>query len=113
MVRLSCLAGIFAVKGDKCRKTRINGKSPSVKFDSHKDFTLEGIERPVLVDCWATWCKNCSMMDKTTLSDPRVKEVFKKRKMTLVKLQAEDMAALRQISGFQDVIGLPAFLIFE
>jgi hypothetical protein len=30
-----------------------------------------------------------------------------------VKLQAEDMAALRKISGFQDVIGLPAFLIFE
>ncbi|MCC7241708.1 MAG: thioredoxin family protein, partial [Acidobacteria bacterium] len=25
--------------------------------------------KPVLIDMWATWCKNCLTMDKTTLSD--------------------------------------------
>ena len=29
-------------------------------------------QKPVLVDMWATWCKNCLVMDKTTLADPTV-----------------------------------------
>ncbi|MBO5941080.1 MAG: thioredoxin family protein [Kiritimatiellae bacterium] len=90
-----------------------NGDRQTVIFDSPKDFTLEGLKRPVLVDCWATWCKNCSAMDKKTLSDSRVKEVLREKGMTLVKLQAEDISELRRIPGFGAVMGLPAFLIFE
>ena len=26
--------------------------------------------KPVLLDLWATWCKNCLTMDKTTLKRP-------------------------------------------
>jgi thiol:disulfide interchange protein len=26
----------------------------------------------VLVDMWATWCKNCLTMDRATLADPAV-----------------------------------------
>ena len=28
--------------------------------------------KPVLIDMWATWCKNCLTMDKTTLADAGV-----------------------------------------
>jgi len=28
--------------------------------------------KPVLIDMWATWCKNCLTTDKTTFEDPAV-----------------------------------------
>ena len=84
-----------------------------VAFDSPEKFSLKGLKRPILVDCWATWCKNCTAMDQKTLPDPRVKNALEKKGMTLVKLQAQDIAALKKIPGFEGVMGLPAFLVFE
>jgi thiol:disulfide interchange protein len=84
-----------------------------ISIQSPEKFSLKGLKRPVLVDCWATWCKNCSAMDRTTLSDIKVKATLKSRGFTLVKLQCEDVAALKRLPGFGDVVGLPAFLIFE
>ena len=84
-----------------------------ISIQSPEKFSLKGLNRPVLVDCWATWCKNCSAMDRTTLSDIKVKATLKSRGFTLVKLQCEDVAALKRLPGFGDVVGLPAFLIFE
>lgn len=72
---------------------------------------LAGIDkRPVLVDCWATWCKNCRAMERRTLKDPKVLE--KLGDFTLVRLQAEDIDELRRLQGFETVKGLPAFAIF-
>ncbi|MBR3821947.1 MAG: hypothetical protein IKJ37_10050 [Kiritimatiellae bacterium] len=84
-----------------------------ISIQSPEKFSLKGLKRPVLVDCWATWCKNCSAMDRTTLSNIKVKDTLKGKGFTLVKLQCEDIAALKRLPGFGDVVGLPAFLIFE
>jgi thiol:disulfide interchange protein len=84
-----------------------------ISFASPKEFNLTGLKRPIIVDCWATWCKNCSAMESTTLSDGKVKETLRKKGFTFVKLQAEDIAKLKQLPGFNDIIGLPAFVIFE
>ena len=43
---------------------------------------------PVLIDFWATWCKNCLVMDRTTLADPAVKNAL--AGYTKIKFQAED-----------------------
>ncbi len=32
--------------------------------------------RPVIVDCWATWCASCVRLVKETFTDPRVKEAL-------------------------------------
>ena len=76
-------------------------------FESH----LSVSERPVLVDCWASWCKNCAAMERGTLADPKVREAL--AKYTVIRLQAEDIMALRKLPGFEKVNGLPAFLVFE
>jgi len=70
-----------------------------------------GSAKPILVDCWATWCKNCAAMEKGTLVDPKVRMALKG--FTVVRLQAEDIDELRKLPGFEGVMGLPAFVLFE
>ena len=33
-------------------------------------------QKPVLIDMWATWCKNCLTMDKTTLENADVQKAL-------------------------------------
>ena len=66
--------------------------------------------KPILVDCWATWCKNCAAMDKV-MEEGKVKEALKP--FTVIRLQAEDISELRKVKGFESIKGLPAFVIFE
>ena len=71
---------------------------------------LSTAPRPILVDCWATWCKNCSAMDKV-MEEGTVRDALKP--FTVIKLQAEDISELRKVKGFESIRGLTAFVIFE
>ncbi len=44
--------------------------------------------KPVFVDVWATWCKSCKAMSKTTLQDPRV--LARLSEYVPLKFQAEN-----------------------
>jgi thiol:disulfide interchange protein len=45
-------------------------------------------QQPVLIDLWATWCKNCLTMDATTFADARVTAALSGH--VGIKVQAED-----------------------
>jgi len=53
--------------------------------------------KPVLIDMWATWCKNCLTMDKTTLQDPSVMKALEG--YVKVKFQAEDVPPMPTVTG--------------
>jgi thiol:disulfide interchange protein len=69
--------------------------------------------KPVLIDFWATWCKNCLLMDKTTLKDPAVNAALSN--YVKIKFQAEDLdvSPAREAAAHFGVLGLPTYIILK
>ncbi len=70
-------------------------------------------QQPVLVDLWATWCKNCLTMDRTTLRDPKVTEAL--ANYVKIKYQAErpDEPPANAVMQRFGAIGLPTYVILK
>jgi cytochrome c biogenesis protein CcdA/DsbC/DsbD-like thiol-disulfide interchange protein len=70
-------------------------------------------QKPVLVDLWATWCKNCLVMDNTTLKDPDV--IAALDGYVKIKFQAEDpdREPAKSIMQRFDAVGLPAYVVLR
>jgi thiol:disulfide interchange protein len=75
--------------------------------------TAERENKPVLIDMWATWCKNCLVMDKTTLEDPAVTSALSG--YVKIKFQAEDPDDPRvaKVMQYMKTSGLPTYVIMK
>jgi thiol:disulfide interchange protein DsbD len=70
-------------------------------------------QKPVLIDLWATWCKNCLTMDKTTLADSQVTSALDG--YIKIKYQAEnpDEPPAKQVMQRLGSVGLPTYVILR
>ncbi|MBR5605761.1 MAG: thioredoxin family protein, partial [Verrucomicrobia bacterium] len=68
--------------------------------------------KPLFLDVWATWCKSCMYMEKTTFSDPEVQKRLESD-FVVIKLQAEQPAKspAKEILNHYGVMGLPSYFI--
>jgi thiol:disulfide interchange protein len=75
--------------------------------------TAQREQKPVLVDLWATWCKNCLVMDRTTLADPAITAAL--ADYVKIKFQAEDPdeAAVKEVMRWFGAIGLPTYVVLK
>ena len=70
-------------------------------------------QKPVLIDMWATWCKNCLTMDKTTLENAAVKSAL--AGYVKIKFQAEDpdQQPAKAVMQRFNAVGLPTYVILR
>jgi thiol:disulfide interchange protein DsbD len=70
-------------------------------------------QKPVLIDFWATWCKNCLVMDSTTLKEPAVTQAL--ANYVKIKYQAEDpdAAPAKDVLDYVEGMGLPTYAILR
>lgn len=68
--------------------------------------------KPLLVDFWATWCKNCLAMERTTFREESVRKKIESD-FVFVKVQAERPAdpQTRELLQAFEVIGLPTYVV--
>ena len=69
--------------------------------------------KPVLIDMWATWCKNCLTMDQTTLADESVRSAL--AGYVKIKFQAEqpDEQPAKAVMQKFSAVGLPTYVILR
>ncbi len=68
------------------------------------------LEKPLLVDFWATWCKNCSAMERTTFQDPRVRERLAGYHVVKVQAERPEESGTREMLQAFGIRGLPGFV---
>jgi cytochrome c biogenesis protein CcdA len=70
-------------------------------------------EKPVLIDLWATWCKNCLVMDRTTLASKEVNDAL--AGYVKIKVQAEDPeeSPAKDVLRLAKSAGLPTYVILK
>lgn len=99
--------GRLAYLGFTAKPVAAGGATPAT-FEETLRATFEDSDKPVLVDCWATWCKNCAAMDKVLEEGEVAREL---ENFNVIKLQAEKIGELKALKGFENVSGLPHFVI--
>jgi len=90
---------------------QITGSDPAAWQAVVADSAKTG--KPVFIDFWATWCKNCEAMELTTFRAQEVKQRL--AGYIVVKFQAENLAdkGTREFANFFGVKGLPTYVVLK
>ncbi|MDX9868193.1 MAG: thioredoxin family protein [Kiritimatiellia bacterium] len=69
--------------------------------------------KPLFVDFWATWCKNCTVMERTTFAEERVRARLAAYEVVKVQAEKPDREPARGMLEAFGVRGLPGFAVLK
>ena len=70
-------------------------------------------KKRLVVDFWATWCKNCTAMKRTVLNDPEVLKALEKYEFVGFQAEKPGDPRVSPLLKRWKVPGFPAFVILE
>lgn len=70
-------------------------------------------QKPLLIDFWATWCKNCHAMDATVFQDQRVRQRLGSFIKVKYRADQPDVSPAREDLDAFGVVGLPTYVILK
>ena len=110
VILIACAAAYYAYLGCKLLPSKSSDKAEFAKLNAAISESARS-GKPVLIDFWATWCKNCSAMEKEVLSDPEVKKAMEK--FTFIKFDAGNISSPEIAALLEqcNIPGLPGYAI--
>jgi len=67
--------------------------------------------RPVFIDFYASWCKNCSAMEHTTFASAKVKQQLSEYHEVRMQAERPNESPAREVLDHFKVMGLPSFVV--
>lgn len=91
---------------------------PAADSRIHQDLHTALVEakksgKPVFVDFYADWCKNCVAMEKTTFQDPEVRKKMESYEFVKIDATNSNDPEIQKLLKLYDIHGLPTYLILK
>lgn len=102
----SAIAVHAAGRPDASDATRVFGEQLEHAL---KEASADG--RPVFIDFWASWCKNCSAMEHTTFASTAVKQRLQGFHEVRLQMERPNQSPAKEVLDYFNVLGLPSYVV--